>query len=154
MGPVVSGLALVRAGVSCCWKDWGCEGSVVVVWVGRRMGVVVARRISFWVARRSSSRFRRSLSPNRSVEWASIDFSLSSRSLTWRSFRSRKARWLGGLVLARSFLRIVEGCWGVFVRCSVLCLPPTLGWCEIVLVIVTAACSLRLIEFHISKHIV
>ena len=55
---------------------------------------MVARRISFWVANFASSRFRRSLSVRRVLEWASRLLSLDSRSLTWRSFRSRKARWL------------------------------------------------------------
>lgn len=54
----------------------------------------MARRISFSVATFSSSRFRRSLSEASEVEDCSREVSFSSRSLTWRSLRSRKARWL------------------------------------------------------------
>ena len=52
----------------------------------------VARRISFCVARRCSSRFRRSLSLRRAEECVERECSLFSNSLTWRSLRSRKAR--------------------------------------------------------------
>lgn len=52
-----------------------------------------ARRISFWVDSFSSSRLSRSLSVRSVDDWASMLFSLISSSLTWRSFRSRKARW-------------------------------------------------------------
>ena len=70
---------------------------------GETLGPIepVARRISFSVANLASSRFRRSLSACRVVEASSRDVTFSSRSLTWRSFLSRKARWLGLLVWFR-----------------------------------------------------
>jgi hypothetical protein len=54
----------------------------------------VARRISFSVLTFWRSRFRRSFSVAVCCWAASMAASLASRSLTWRSFRSRNARWL------------------------------------------------------------
>lgn len=54
----------------------------------------VAFKISFSVAVFWSCSFRRSFSSLIESEFFSSAASLASRSLTWRSFRSRKARWL------------------------------------------------------------
>ncbi len=70
------------------WVCKGCEEEGPVV--------VVARRSWFSIATFSSSRFRRSLSEARVVEVCSRLLSFCSRSLTCRSLRSRKARWLVG----------------------------------------------------------
>src|ERR1700710_1637733 len=58
-------------------------------------GEEVALRISFSVAAFWSWSFRRSFSWATFAEFFSRAASLASRSLTWRSLRSRKARWLG-----------------------------------------------------------
>ena len=95
---------------------------------------VVARRMSFSVRARSRAALRRSLSDW--SEWVldSRAESFVSSSLTWRSLRSRKARWLewhehGGAG------------WGTgtgHVRCPVLCLAPALGWRQAVLLLAAA----------------
>jgi hypothetical protein len=54
----------------------------------------VALRISFSVAVFWSCSLRRSFSSLMEREFFSSAASLASRSLTWRSLRSRKARWL------------------------------------------------------------
>lgn len=96
---------------------------------------VVARRMSFSVRARSRAALRRSLSD--CSEWVldSRAESFVSSSLTWRSLRSRKARWLerhehGGAG------------WGTgagHVRCPVLCLAPALRRRQAVLLLAAAA---------------
>lgn len=54
----------------------------------------VARRISFSVANLANSCFKRSLSARSAVDTSSRLLTFSSKSRTWRSFRSRKARCL------------------------------------------------------------
>jgi hypothetical protein len=72
------------------WGPDTGEGERRVVMVGW----VDWRRISFWVESLWSSRFKRSFSDAMVVEWAARDDIFVSSSLTWRSLRSRKARWL------------------------------------------------------------
>lgn len=75
------------------YKDrcWAAACGLLLMWA--MLSEFEARRISFWVDSFSSSRLSRSLSVSSVEDWASILFSLISSSLTWRSFRSRKARW-------------------------------------------------------------
>lgn len=72
----------------CCWA---APCGLLLMWT--MLSELEARRISFWVDSFSSSRLSRSLSVSSVDDWASMLFSLISSSLTWRSFRSRKARW-------------------------------------------------------------
>lgn len=70
---------------------WAAACGLLLMWA--MLSEFEARRISFWVDSFSSSRLSRSLSVSSVDDWASMLFSLISSSLTWRSFRSRKARW-------------------------------------------------------------
>ena len=83
----------------------------------------VARRISFSVANLANSCFKRSLSARSAVDSFSRLLTFSSKSRTWRSFRSRKARCLPShLKLAASHTTelIVEK---NHIRCAILSLP-------------------------------
>lgn len=83
----------------------GRAGAAVGPVSGPRLGAAPsvpeeARSSSFSVLARCSACLRRALSDCRVEALDSRAESLASRSLTWRSLRSRKARWLGrGVVL-------------------------------------------------------
>jgi hypothetical protein len=86
----------------------------------------VALRISFSVCVRCKRSFRRSLSDCSDDVVVVRRFSLVSRSLTCRSLRSRKALCLSGQMLVLGALKKVS----LNLRCSVLCLPTRLCWCQ------------------------
>lgn len=88
MGESGGGGAVVALYKDDCWAA-ACE--LWLMWA--MLSEFEARRISFWVDSFSSSRLSRSLSVRSVDDWASMLFSLISSSLTWRSFRSRNARW-------------------------------------------------------------
>jgi hypothetical protein len=98
---------------------------------------LVARRISFSVRARWRAAFKRSLSDCSVCVLDSRTESFVSSSLTWRSLRSRNARWLreGGSSASAAGLDGVA-----YVRCAVLCLASALGGCQAVLLLAAAAC--------------
>lgn len=95
----------------------------------------MVRRISFSVWARWRASLRRELSVARVLVVDSRAVSLASRSLTWRSLRSRKARWLCSVQQACGWEVELSG---LYARCSVLRFPSRLRGCEVLIVFLFA----------------